>query len=607
MTNSDQNGHGSLPVPGANRLPVDLGEATRLAQPVSMALEPSGAAIPADGTSVVPASSPVVRPSPQVEPSVSGLELPGEFSTAHFLDPRFLAELATEMYAVGRPLAETAAEAAMDAVALLRGAPEGLTPPGGGMVPTVRPDRIDFQDPRLFLGIGEGLLAPIPTGAPDSPAVATPAGAEPFYFLNAPLQATPSQVPVAPVSSRSFHVDAIRQDFPILQQTVHGKPLIWLDNAATTQKPRVVIDALTRFYERDNSNIHRGAHALAARATELYEGARDKVRRFLGASESEEIIFVHGATEAINLVAQTYGRKNILPGDEIVVTTIEHHANIVPWQFLAQEKGAVLRVVPVNDQGEVLLDEYEKLLGPRTRLVALTHVSNALGTILPVRTMTELAHRHGARVLVDGAQSTPHMPIDVQAIDCDFFVVAGHKLFAPTGIGVLYAKRELLEAMPPWQGGGNMIDQVTFESTTFQRAPAKFEAGTGILAGAVGLGAAIDYLDELGMDNISRYEHELLTYATEGLRGIPGLRQIGTAPEKASVLSFVLEGVRTEDVGRLLDREGIAVRAGHHCAQPTMRRFGVTSTVRPSLAFYNTPGEIDALVAALRQVESMYG
>jgi SufS family cysteine desulfurase len=455
-------------------------------------------------------------------------------------------------------------------------------------LPALDLDPIDWKDVQLQL----------PTALPQS------GHSEAFYFLAHPTTGELSSKPPSP-SPRPFHVDTIRKDFPLLQQRVHGKPLIWLDNAATTQKPSHVIETLTRFYERDNSNIHRGAHTLAARATQLYEDAREKVRRFLGASEAEEIVFVRGATEAINLVAQAYGRSSLQKGDEIVLTTLEHHANIVPWQQVAQEKGAVLKVVPVNDLGEIILEEYEKLLGPRTRLVALAHVSNALGTILPVRTMVQLAHRHGARVLVDGAQSVPHMRVDVQAMGCDFYAFSGHKLFGPTGIGVLYGKRELLEAMPPWQGGGNMIEHVTFEHTTYQQSPARFEAGTGILAGAIGLGAAIEYLEALGLENISRYEHELLAHASEGLRRIAGLRLVGTAAEKASVVSFVLNGVRTEDVGRCLDEEGIAVRAGHHCAQPALRRFGLTSTVRPSLAFYNTHAEIDALISAVHKASRL--
>lgn len=509
------------------------------------------------------------------------------------LDPAFLADMANELYAEGRPLSS-------DAIGSADVPDFGEA---GRAAAVMAPDRLDWDDPRLLLRVAEDLMGQFPTGLTASPQSGE---GESFYFLTQPVPRELSFKP-PPLSSRSFQVEAVRNDFPILQQRVHGRPLIWLDNAATTQKPRRVIETLTRFYEQDNSNIHRGAHTLAARATDLYEKARDKVRRFLGASEPEEIIFVRGATEAINLVASSYGRRFLEKGDEIVLTTLEHHANIVPWQQVVQEKGAVLRVVPVNDRGEVLLEEYEKLLSPRTRLVALAHVSNALGTILPVHTMTQLAHRHGARVLVDGAQAVSHMPVDVRALDCDFYAFSGHKLFGPTGIGVLYGKRELLEDMPPWQGGGNMIDQVTFEHTTYQRAPARFEAGTGILAGAIGLGAAIDYLEELGLDNISRYEHELLAHATEGLRRIPGLRLIGTAAHKASVLSFVLDGVRTEDVGRCLDHEGIAVRAGHHCAQPALRRFGLTSTVRPSLAFYNTHAEIDALVAAVRKAASSRG
>jgi cysteine desulfurase / selenocysteine lyase len=359
---------------------------------------------------------------------------------------------------------------------------------------------------------------------------------------------------------------------------------------------------VTRFYERDNSNVHRTAHALAARATEAYEGARRTVQRYLGARAPEEIVFVRGTTEGINLVAQTFGRANVGRGDEIVVTELEHHANIVPWQMLAQETGAVLRVVPITDAGEVRLDAYEQLLARRPCLVALSHASNVLGTILPVELMTRMAHAHGARVLIDGAQSVPHFRVDVQAIGCDFYVFSGHKLFAPTGIGVLYGKADLLRAMPPWQGGGNMIESVSFDGTTYADIPHKFEAGTGILAGAVGLGAAIDYLDLLGFDALGRHEHALLEHGTRALGTVDGLRIIGTAPHKVAVLSFLLDGARPEDVAAHLDRAGIAVRAGHHCAQPTMRRFSVTGTVRASLAFYNTRDDVDALVAALREM-----
>jgi cysteine desulfurase/selenocysteine lyase len=462
--------------------------------------------------------------------------------------------------------------------------------PGLGVMPSTSSmtGSLPTGEPHLH-GLPAELLTP---QAASSPQTLNP---ETFYFN--PVPAPPMS---SPAPATAFDINRVRADFPILQERVHGKQLVWLDNAATTQKPQSVIDRLAYFYAHENSNIHRGAHTLAARATNAYEEAREKAQHFLGASSASEIIFVRGTTEAVNLVAQTYGRQHVGPGDEIVVTTLEHHSNIVPWQFLCQQIGARLRVVPVNDRGEVYLDAYENLLGSRTRIVAVTQVSNALGTILPVKAMTEMAHHYGARVLIDGAQGAPHIPVDVEAMGCDFYTLSGHKLFGPTGVGVLYGKRELLDSMPPWQGGGNMIDQVSFEKTTFNEPPAKFEAGTGILAGAVGLGAAIDYLNGLGMDNIQRYEKELMAYATRALQTVPGLHAIGTAAEKAGVLSFLLEGFRPEEVGTLLSHEGIAVRAGHHCAQPTMQRYGLTGTVRPSLAFYNTPGEIDVLVETLR-------
>jgi len=409
----------------------------------------------------------------------------------------------------------------------------------------------------------------------------------------------PSSLPDFSLSSRSFDVSEIRRDFPILQERVNGRPLIWFDNAATTQKPQAVIDRLNHFYSHENSNIHRAAHELAARATDAYEAAREKVRRFLNAASSREIIFVRGATEAINLVAQSWGRQNIHKDDEIVITLLEHHANIVPWQMLCAEKGARLRVAPVDDTGQVLPDEYAKLVTPRTRLVSFAHVSNALGTVTPAQEMIEVAHRQGAKVLLDGAQAVSHMPVDVQLLDCDFYVFSGHKVFAPTGIGAVYGKSDILEHTQPWQGGGSMILDVTFEKTVYNVPPARFEAGTGSIADAVGLGAAIDYVQRLGMVNIARYEHDLLAYATDELSKVPGLRLIGTAREKASVLSFVLDGFRTEDIGAALNREGIAVRAGHHCAQPIHRRFGLESTVRASLALYNTCEEVDTLIAAL--------
>jgi cysteine desulfurase/selenocysteine lyase len=417
----------------------------------------------------------------------------------------------------------------------------------------------------------------------------------------------PDLVPDMGLSARPFDPQFIRRDFPILQEQVNGRPLVWLDNAATTQKPNAVIDRVSYFYRHENSNIHRAAHTLAARATDAYEGAREKVRRFLNASSTREIVFVRGATEGINLVAKSWGHRNVQKDDEIVITWLEHHANIVPWQQLCSEKGARLRVAPVNDRGEVILEEYEKLLGPRTRIVAFSQVSNALGTITPAKEMVEIAHRHGARVLVDGAQSIAHMGVDVQLLDCDFFVFSGHKIFAPTGIGVVFGKADLLDTTPPWQGGGSMIVDVTFEKTIYNVAPARFEAGTGNIADAVGLGAALDYLEQIGMENIARYEHDLLTYATAGLLTIPGLHLIGTAREKASVLSFVLDGFRAEDVGKALNEEGIAVRAGHHCAQPILRRFGLETTVRPSLALYNTCEDVDALIAALLRIQAGRG
>lgn len=387
-----------------------------------------------------------------------------------------------------------------------------------------------------------------------------------------------------------------------MRQQIHGKPLAWFDNAATTQKPQSVIDKISRFYENDNSNIHRGAHTLAARSTDAYEQARQKVQMFLGASSVKEIIFVRGTTEGINLVAKTYGRKFFQPGDEIVLSQLEHHANIVPWQMVARETGAVIRVIPVTDRGEIMLEEYQRILGPRTKFVALTQASNSLGTILPVAEMTQMAKRYNARVLIDGAQSVSHMPVNMQSLGADFFVFSGHKIFGPTGIGVVFAKEEVQEIMPPWQGGGNMIKNVTFEETTYSDYPAKFEAGTPNIADAVGLGAALDYVSKLGLPNIARHEHDLTHYATECLSRINGLRLIGTARDKVSVVSFVLRERRTEEVGKLLDLEGIAVRAGHHCSQPSLRRMGVETTVRPSFSIYNTRDEIDRLVAAVKRI-----
>jgi cysteine desulfurase/selenocysteine lyase len=415
-----------------------------------------------------------------------------------------------------------------------------------------------------------------------------------------------AESPAGP-SATSLDVAKIREDFPVLHQKVHGKPLVYLDNAATSQKPLPVIEAERHFYENDNSNIHRGVHELSERATQAYENTRKKVQRFLNAAEAREIIFVRSTTEAINLVAQSFGRKNFSTGDEILITAMEHHSNIVPWQMLCEEKGSKLRVAPMNDRGELLLEEFSKLLGPRTKLVSAAHVSNALGTINPVEKIIELAHAQNIPVLVDGAQAAPHREVDVRAMDCDFYAFSGHKVFGPTGIGVLYGKAKLLEAMPPYQGGGDMISSVTFERTIYNVIPHKFEAGTPNIAGVVGLGAAIDYLNAIGLDNIAAYEEELLDYATQAIEKIPGVRIIGTAEHKASVISFVLEGIHPHDVGTVLDQEGIAVRTGHHCAQPVMQRFGIPATTRASLAFYNTREEIDALVAGIHKVKEVFG
>jgi cysteine desulfurase/selenocysteine lyase len=399
----------------------------------------------------------------------------------------------------------------------------------------------------------------------------------------------------------------VREDFPILQRSVRGKPLVYLDNAATTQKPKVVIDTIRRYYENENSNIHRGVHYLSERATQDYEAARAKVQSFLNARESREIIFVRGTTEAINLVAQSFGRKNLGPGDEILISGMEHHSNIVPWQMVCEQSGAKLSVVPLDDQGDLMLDEYRKRLSPKTKLVSVTHVSNALGTVNPVKRMIQIAHDCGVPVLVDGAQSVPHMKVDVQDLDCEFYAFSGHKVFGPTGIGVLYGKAACLEAMPPYQGGGDMISMVTFEKTLYNVLPYRFEAGTPHIAGVIGLGAAIDYIQGIGLDRISRHEHELLTMASDALGEIRGLKVIGTAREKAAVLSFVLEGVHAHDIGTILDHEGVAIRSGHHCSMPVMERYGVAATARASLAFYNTKEDVSALVRAVPMVLKVFG
>ena len=406
---------------------------------------------------------------------------------------------------------------------------------------------------------------------------------------------------------KKYDVMRVRRDFPVLDQLVHGKPLVYLDNAATSQKPQQVLEAIDKFYRVGNANIHRGVHYLSELATEEYEGAREKIRGFMNAASTKEIVFVRGATEGINLVASTFGRTKVSAGDEVLISAMEHHSNIVPWQLLCQEKGAKLTVVPMTDEGEIIPDEYRRLLTERTKLVALTHVSNALGTVNPVRQMIADAHRRSIPVLVDGAQAVPHFRVDVRDLDCDFYALSGHKMFGPTGVGILYGKEAILEELPPYQGGGDMIKSVTFERTIFNDLPYRFEAGTPHIAGAVGLGAAVDYLEQLDWQALSAYEHEVLNYAAEALLEIKGLRIIGTAKEKAGVISFVLEGVHPHDVGTVLDQEGIAVRTGHHCAQPVMQRFSIPATARASFALYNTQEEVDRLVAGVHKVTEIFG
>jgi cysteine desulfurase/selenocysteine lyase len=515
------------------------------------------------------------------QPSAAGLV------PAAPIDENLIARLANELFSAG---------------------PDGPAPSPGSVPPAQLPAQPSLQ-PSWQPSYPAAPVAPDPrpyfVTELESPTVAAAKAPAPASaFAPSAFDIRPVIVPAVSPGPGQFDVASIRRDFPILSEQVHGKPLVWLDNAATTQKPRSVIERLRTFYEHENSNIHRAAHTLAGRSTDAYEAAREKVRRFVNASSVNEIVFVRGATEAINLAAQAWGRRNVRAGDEILITWLEHHSNIVPWQQLAAETGAVLRVAPIDDRGQIILEEYERLLGPRTRIVALSHVSNALGTITPVREMVAAAHRHGARVLVDGAQAVSHLRVDVQALDADFYVFSGHKVFGPTGIGVLFGKADLLATTAPWQGGGNMIADVTFERTVYNPPPARFEAGTGNIADAVGLGAAIDYLDRIGIENVTRHETELLEYATCALSEIHGLRLIGTAREKAGVLSFVLNGFRSEDVGAALDQEGIAVRSGHHCAQPALRRYGLESTVRPSLALYNTRQEIDALVVAIRKLQA---
>ncbi len=424
--------------------------------------------------------------------------------------------------------------------------------------------------------------------------------------ISEPLQEASAQEAVAPGAGFP-NGEEIRRDFPILSERVHGKRLVYLDNGATSQKPWAVIHAIMRYYEQDNANIHRGVHTLSMRATEAHDAARRTVQHFLHAGEAREIVFVRGATEAINLVAQSYGRAHVTAGNEVLITAMEHHSNIVPWQMLCEEKQARLRVAPIDDCGELRMEEFEKLIGPRTRIVAVTHVSNALGTVNPLRRIIDLAHRQNVPVLVDGAQAAPHLPVDVQALDCDFYAFSGHKVYGPTGIGAIYGKAALLDAMPPYQGGGDMIRSVTFEKTTYNELPFKFEAGTPDIAGAIGLGAALEYVGALGMDNIAAHGQDLLAYATEAVGAIPGVRLIGTASQRAGVLSFVSDHVHPHDLGTILDREGVAIRTGHHCAQPVMDRFGIPATARASFAVYNTREDIDALVEGIAKAHEVFG
>lgn len=584
---------GGVPVP-ANPHPAGLSLPPGVTGPATPAAVPFGAVPP--GANLVPtspqapantlASAPALRPHAQAPNAVPDHLL----SAAPAYDGR------AGTHAIGVPPVPAAA------------APyyflDGGGIPGRDAVDVPVDDRVTAQSFGLpGNDVLRGLLSEEPRRAT---LPAQPAGA-PFYFIDTSVERTHNghEIPQASSSAHPpFDVHAVRRDFPILQERVNGRQLVWFDNAATTHKPQSVIDRIAYFYAHENSNIHRAAHELAARATDAYEKARETVRRFIGASSTEEIIFVRGTTEAINLVAKSWGAKNIGPGDEIIVSNLEHHANIVPWQQLASEKGAKIRVIPVDDSGQVLLDEYQKLLNDRTKIVSVTQVSNALGTVVPVREIVEMAHRAGARALVDGAQSVSHMKVDVRALDADFFVFSGHKIFGPTGIGVVYGKRDVLADMPPWQGGGNMIADVTFERTVYHAPPTRFEAGTGNIADAVGLGAALEYVERIGIENIGRYEHALLDYATHHVKPIPGVRLVGTAKDKASVLSFVLDGYTTEEVGKALNQEGIAVRTGHHCAQPILRRFGLETTVRPSLAFYNTCEEVDRLVTVVRRLSA---
>ncbi|HEY0200683.1 MAG TPA: family 2A encapsulin nanocompartment cargo protein cysteine desulfurase [Burkholderiaceae bacterium] len=570
-------------IPGANMLPASPTPVLSLANraPALVPHAQAGNGVPDTLASVAPAYAPRLGSAVLAVPETQGTS--AQQAAQHPAAPYYFLDSSHGHPSPQGHAAQSAPGDSLDALARQPFALGGV--PAVTQTPAARPSTVPSAEPKFYFVDAVVLPSGYTTPAKPSPH----GGAAP--------QAASSAHP-------AFDVHAVRRDFPILQERVNGRQLVWFDNAATTHKPQSVIDRVSYFYEHENSNIHRAAHELAARATDAYEGARQRVKTFINAPDVNEVIFVRGTTEAINLVAKSWGWQHVGEGDEIVVSHLEHHANIVPWQQLAAAKGAKLRVIPVDDNGQVLLDEYQKLLNDRTKIVSVTQVSNALGTVVPVKEIVALAHRAGAKALVDGAQSVSHMRVDVQDIGADFFVFSGHKVFGPTGIGVVWGKREVLEDMPPWQGGGNMIADVTFEKTLFQPIPNKFEAGTGNIADAVGLGAAIDYVNRIGIENIARYEHELLCYGMQQLGAVPGVRLIGTAPDKASVLSFVLKGYSTEEVGQALNEEGIAVRTGHHCAQPILRRFGVETTVRPSLAFYNTFEEIDRLVAVVRRLAS---
>jgi cysteine desulfurase/selenocysteine lyase len=553
------------PIPAAPYVDAAIHQ-SQIPAPSSIAAAAAQTAIPEAATSVAPSSA-AIPASPYLDAGIHQLQIPAPSNVA--------------------------AAAPQTAI------PEA---PAAGGIPSLGSGPIDWAPPLpANVEIHDGSIPRMFDGAPLS-GKPSQTGTPAYYFLTPVLATRPeTAAPTAAFSRRMFDVNDIRRDFPILEERVHGKRLVWLDNAATTQKPQAVIDRLVHYYSHEYSNVHRAAHELAARSTDAYESAREKVQRFVGAGSAEEIVFVRGTTEAVNLVAASYGRKFIGKDDEIVLSTLEHHSNIVPWQFLAEQVGAVIRVVPVTDRGEVLLSDFERTLSTRTKFVAITHVSNALGTILPVREMIDIAHRRGAKVLIDGAQAVSHFPVNVQNLDADFYAFSGHKLFAPSAIGVLYGKKALLDEMPPWQGGGNMIQRVTFDHSTFADPPQRFEAGTAALGPAVGLGAAVDYLDRIGMENVATHERALLAYATDALARIPGVRLIGTAPEKAGVVSLITDKIPAEEMGKILDQDGIAVRAGHHCAQPTMDRYGLEATVRPSLALYNTHDEIDQLERSIRR------